>query len=87
MSQVLLSTKQSIPKWQTLSFNTPYWLYALHRILFRMTNGAWNDGLSHILKIINGQYPIIESDGSVFNFDDKNRNFVSKYWHNYFNVI
>ncbi len=65
-----LSTNKRFPRWRTLSFETPYWLYVLHRVLFRATNGLWNDGISAILKLINGNYDRIDTSNSIFSFTE-----------------
>ncbi len=56
-------------KIRTLSFKTPRKLYALHRFLFRLTNGRWNDTVHSVLKVVNGRYPEIEPKTSQFKYN------------------
>lgn len=60
-----------VPKLRTLSFDTPYWLYVLHRVLFRATNGYWNDSISRVLKAVNGNYKTVDKTRSIFKFNDE----------------
>lgn len=63
---------------KTLSWDTPHWLYALHRFLFRSTNGHWNDSASQILGSINGKYDAIDLSNSIFKYTTEDAKRMAK---------
>ena len=70
MSKALTSPKKNLAlvRLRALSFPTPQPLYALHRTLFRLTNGVWNDVLSWVLGRVNGKYGVISNHHSIFKY-------------------
>jgi hypothetical protein len=52
-------------KFATFSVQTPFLLYALHRFLFRFTNGLWNDLLSKYISFVSPKYKNINENPSL----------------------
>lgn len=68
MGALVPSRDFSTVKLKTFSFRTPRPLYALHRFLFRATNGRWNDTISSLLGVVNPKYPTVDTSTSMFKF-------------------
>jgi hypothetical protein len=68
-----MSYEQSYPlsiKVKTLSFKTPHLVYALHRFLFRLTNGGWNRLFGFVVRFLNGKYKKIDGSSDLFPFTE-----------------
>lgn len=55
---------------KTLSFKTPKLVYALHRFLFRLTDGGWNGLFSQIVSVLNGKYASLERRSEIFSLGE-----------------
>jgi hypothetical protein len=49
----------------TFSIKTPHWLYAAHRVLFRWTNGLWNNIINKYISLVSRKYNNFENDNSI----------------------